>query len=440
MKRSLWLLVLMICTLTAGAQNSRVTKEVMSNGIVVLCLQEPVARTVSIEAFIRAGLASEPPTQRGVRSVTARCLFGATENQTLQTMAMEIDRVGGSIVSTVQPDFIEIGVATVPDQLDNALYVLTEGLKNARFDETTVARARFQTVESAREERLRAFRSTFALLRERTLPVNHPYHGNLVGDPDVIAGLSAQDIEKYHREVFVPQNLVIVVAGNIEPEHVRTKLATLLGDWNAVGRSVRPTAINSASREPGGTAVQEMPIQTTYTIAGGPAPGLLSADYPTLLVLEAVLGGGKTSRIFKALRETDGIGYEVGAIVPPMAQDSFLMCYVETAQARGSSLAGQAQNRLVETVTGVVGSPPAEKELERARRLVVGNYAMQRQRLRERAYWLGLMEAVGGGWQRDRDFPTRVMAVTSADVMRLARRLAANPFVAITMPGAPESP
>ncbi|MCS7308857.1 MAG: insulinase family protein [Armatimonadetes bacterium] len=438
---SLWWMiagVLALLTLqhTAGAEP---VKRILSNGMVILVSHEPSARVVALEAFLRVGVWAEPADKRGIGLLVSRALFGSTTNETMQTLTREIERVGGEIRSYWQPDYTQISITTVAELFDDAAWLLAEGIKNAQFEPEVVERARAEALAEAQEERAVKFRSTFMALRALLYPPDHPYAAPFTGDLSYLRRATPQDLQDFHRQVYTPDNLVVVVVGNVPAERAIEKLTTLFGSWEARSAVRRPRWTFSPLRESAST-VREQAGNTAYIMAGYPVPGIGSADYPALLVLDAILGRGKSSRIFTQLRDASGFGYEIGSFLPPLAGGSCLLGFVEIAPYRISAagvpvlVVDDVQKALVQQMQSVRLNPPSEQEVERAKRLVIGSYALRHQRVRDRAYFLGWYECIGLGYQFDRQFADKVAAVKREDVLRVAQRYLQHVAVAVTMP------
>jgi len=166
-----------------------------------------------------------------------------------------------------------------------------------------------------------------------------------------------------------------------------------------------------------------------YVMVGFLAPGLRSPDYPTATVIEAMLGGGKASRLFAALRETEGMGYELGTAYPPLAGQSHILGYVGTdpyrfnvEQFRMESLVNETKNKIVEQFMAIRDGKFSDEELRRAKRFAIGSYALRHQRMKDQSYFLGWYEAMGLGFGYDSVFPGKLEAVTREDVVRVARQ------------------
>jgi len=415
-------------------------KRILSNGMVIVVSHEPSARVVALEAFLKVGVWAEPEEKRGIGLLVSRSLFGSTTNETMQTLSQEIERVGGEIRSYWQPDYTEISITTVAEAFEDAAWLLAEGIKNAQFEPEVVERAKRETLAEAQAERTVKFRSTFMALRTLIYPPGHPYAYPFTGNPAYIQRATPQELQEFHRRFYTPDNLVVVVVGNVPAERVVEKLTTLFGSWEARSAVRRPNLTFTPLQEPL-SKVREQEGNTAYIMAGYPAPGITSAEYPVLTVLDAILGRGKSSRIFTNLRDASGIGYEIGSFYPPLVGGSCLLGFVEIAPYRISVGTGMpvlvvddVQKALVQQMQSVRTHPPAEQEVERAKKLVIGSYALRHQRVRDRAYFLGWYECIGLGYQFDRLFADKVDAVKREDVLRVAEKYLQNVAVAVTMP------
>lgn len=433
---ALWLLLLGYWACSASAEP---VKRILSNGTVIVVSHEPSARVVALEAFLKVGVWAEPEDKRGIGLLVSRSLFGSTTNETMQTLSQEIERVGGQVRTYWQPDYTHISVTTVAEAFDDAAWLLAEGIKNAAFEPEVIERAKREALAEAQVERAVKFRSTFMALRPVLYPSAHPYASPFTGDPRYIERATAQDLQEFHRRFYTPDNLVIAVVSNLPAERVVEKFTTLLGSWEARSALRRPSLPTTPLRE-SVSRVREQPGNTAYIMAGYPVPGISSPDYPALTVLDAILGRGKSSRIFTNLRDASGIGYEIGSFYPPLMGGSCLLGFVEIAPYRISQtgvpvlIVDDVQKALVQQIQSVRTNPPTEEEIERAKKLVIGSYALRHQRVRDRAYFLGWYEAIGLGYTFDRQFADRIDAVKGGDVLRVAEKYLQKVAVVVTMP------
>src|SRR5262249_39140646 len=140
--------------------------------------------------------------------------------------------------------------------------------------------------------------------------------------------IKASDVKKFYESYYVPQSTVISIVGNVPGARVQKACENYLIDYDRQAVKHQSVPTGDTLRE-SGRVVRMLPIQTEFIVAGFPAPALSNPDYAAFTVLTALTGGGNSSRLFKAMRETAGVGYVVGAQTPVLAMGSHLLAFVE---------------------------------------------------------------------------------------------------------------
>jgi predicted Zn-dependent peptidase len=169
------------------------------------------------------------------------------------------------------------------------------------------------------------------------------------------------------------------------------------------------------------------PGASSYALVATPAPPLSDPSYPAFVVLKAILGEGHASRLFQHLRDSQGIGYSVGASWQTTLSDP-MVAYLQwetrapAAPAAEPPLDPETALRLLATeIDGLIANPPTEAEVRRARSISIGREALRHERARDRAFLLAWYEAIGAGAELDAALPSRLAAVTRVDVLSAAR-------------------
>jgi len=262
----------------------------------------------------------------------------------------------------------------------------------------------------------------------------YPRHPTAMAQQALTAAAAAQ----FHNRFYSPGNTVISVVGNVRVSDVRKDAENYLVDYK------RPEPVQrarNAAENPREAArvTRSIPTNTTTIVAGFAGPGLNDPDYPAFAVLTALIGGGKSSRVFRNVRDASGLGYVVGAYTPPLARESHLLAYVEFDTNRtgpdGKKLEpAVAETMLVGTVKSVVESQPTDKEIERAKSFSIGTHALAHQRTRDRAFYLGWYELAGTGHGFDTEFPRRLAAVTRDEVVQAAKKYLNSCVVSVVQP------
>jgi predicted Zn-dependent peptidase len=401
-------------------------KFVAETGLRVLVVEDKAAPLTGVAAYVRAG-APEDMGANGIGNLTAHGLLGSNRNLSTAGVQQEVLKAGGSIESAWAPDYTSITAVTTRPGLQDVLYVISQGLKLATFEKDTLERARARALAEVRREQTDPFRIAYAAARGRVY-LDSPYRIAFGGNEERLQKLTTDDVLAYYNRWFVPQRTVLVVVGNITLADVKHAVSTLFGDYDR--KLPAPPLINPPERLTESVRLVRRKAGATslalaFATLGVP---MNSPDFPALQTLAALIGGGKSARLFRTVRDTAGVGYVVGAVAPPLALDGHLMAFAEFDAAQpgpdGKPRDAETVERLVlQTVRSISSAPPAPHELERAKRYAAGAHMLAHQRAKDRAQFLAWFELLGPGADFDRELPDRIAKVTLEEILRLAERL-----------------
>ncbi len=395
----------------------------LTDGVRLVLKPEPDVEVVAITIFVRTG-ADVSQTEAAIGEITARALFFGSANRSLETIAASVAQVGGSLETFRARDFVAITCLTVPPQAREAIYLLSESLKNADFDAAALTRARDLILRERQERDRQPAAQLYARARERL---------DGMAEPDLAAlqRVTTVQAQTYFRRRYLPAQTVIAVAGGFDAARVQSQFDNTLVDYDRAApaprrNDARPTNAGEAAR-----TFDTLPLPASGASAWAMVamPGLPPADpdYPALVVLHALLGVGHGARLFQDVRDRQGIGYEVGAsFAGERAEPLVAFLQWDARRALPAALSresGGALALLNRELDAIQTRPPTETELRRARSVAIGRYALRHERTRDRAYLLAWAEAMGPGFAFDGGLPRAIASVTEADVARVAKRI-----------------
>ncbi|MCX7924381.1 MAG: insulinase family protein [Fimbriimonadales bacterium] len=281
-------------TVVGGTPTRRARSAVrqrLANGLRVVAVATPDSESV----IIQVAVAHTPGESPAAGELTARMLFGETQNETQRTLTMRIARSGGSLRVEWTPAGALITAFARPDSVVNVLALLKEALFRAEFDETSLQRALKQALyDRQHQEGAQGWRLTARLL-------------NAYADEAALKQVSLRDLRSYYRAHYRPENACIVIAGDFPVERLMEFVQQFFGhEWDTSPAPRREQYAVSPTLRTGDASD---PRQLTYTGYAWTLPLESPTDYHAARALQILLTEGKQSRLFQATREQRGVGY-----------------------------------------------------------------------------------------------------------------------------------
>jgi zinc protease len=250
-----------------------------------------------------------------------------------------------------------------------------------------------------------------------------------------IRTITKDDLQQFYQKYYVPNNIVISVVGDVTADHVMDRLKmAFAGKSKGILPKQRP--IPAETTDQSTIEVIERPIDAAYFMFGFLAPGATSPDYPASRVAATALGRGKGSRMFRNIRDTKGLAYDLGTIYPTFRYQSHVLVYliIDSRRAATKETVEEIKKAALDEIASLQNKPLSPEELERAKRYTIGSYALEHERIRDRAFHLGWLEAIGLGSEFDSDYASKLEAVTAEDVQRAAKQIFGNYSAVIVLP------
>ena len=440
-------LILALAALAAPAvrASDAPIKTTLPNGLRVIVKSEPDTPLVAIDVFVRAGAPQETAGTAGIGGFVAHTLFASTTDDTPETMTRDVNALGGNVSATWHTDWTQVAALTVKDKFSDAVFLLADALKNADFDPAAVEDSRLQILSELDNRDADPFSLAYGNL-QRALYAGTSYARPEGGTAANVSRLTRADLRRYYARYYVPQNMVLVIVGNVAADKALSVVTDDLEDFPRTGIAA------ISSKDPLPPLTQDAPPIRVYqpdldqqiVVAGFRAAPTSSPDYPALLVVNALLGGMKSGRLFTQLREKQGLAYDLGSLYTPRLGGGDLAAYVYGAPTKTDPTTkkevptvGLTKESLLAQIASLQTTPPTPAELARAQHYLIGTYRLRHERLEDRASLLGIAELSSqDGYKLDTDYAQYVNAVTVADVQRVAAKYLVHPVISTVEPDA----
>ena len=391
----------------------------LSNGLTVLILEDHRAPFINTQLHIEAaGALFEPSSMAGLANATAQMLREGTASRSSIQIAEQIDRLGaalGAHASFGSPDTV-LSASGLSQNFDDWFAVAVDVLLRPSFPADELEKFKQRQRAQLREQRS----ASAFLLNERFHRVVYGNHPAATISPsiDSIDHLNRDALIDWHRRHYAPQNAILGVAGDVRANEFIAKLEKHLASWKRteVKESWPPDPVAATSRK---IVLVNRPnsVQTTLAL-GNIAINRLSPDFQAMVVMNHVIGGGASSRLFLNLREEKGYTYGVYS-------EFSALRYPGPWRAGGNMRTEVTEGALTEffhEFRRIREEPVSTTELEASKRSIVASFALsleQPTRVLGFAITLKRYHLPVDYWDQ---YPAKIMAVTAADVQRVARK------------------
>ena len=391
----------------------------LQNGLTVLILEDHRTPSVFVQLHISgAGALYEPPGITGLANATAQMLREGTKARTSVQIAEEIDRLGASLGAggSFGSSQVALNASGLSDNFDSWFALVVDVLLNPSFPRDELEKLKQRLRAQLRQQRSAA---NF-LVNERFNRAVYGDHPAAIVSPtsESLDALTQEALMKWHRERYAPQNALLGIAGDVRAQELIPQLEKWFAGWqrNDVERTRPANPVAATSRK---VYLVHRPnsVQTTVAL-GNIAIDRRSPDYIPMVVMNHILGGGVSGRLFLNLREEKGYTYGVYS-------DFSARRYPGPWRAGGSMRTEVTAGALVEffkEINHIRDQTVPPTELEDSKRAIAARFALS---LEQPTAILGLaVSRVQFRLPEDYwdTYPAKIMAVTAEDVQRVARK------------------
>lgn len=389
-----------------------VQKSVLDNGIRVLTEHVPGAYSATVGFWVECGSRHETPEQNGVSHFLEHMLFKGTVRRSAPSIAKEIDSVGGALNAFTSCEFscyyakvagrhLPLAVDLLSDILLNSIMNLDELEKERR-----VILQEIHMLEDSPEESIHE-------MFTRSFWGDHPLGKPIVGSVESVRFLERRHLVDYLDQFYGGRNLIVCVAGDVNHEEMVDQVSRLFSHHPSChgSRKTAPPDIHSAIE----THFKD--IEQVHFCLGMPAPDHCHGQRFAGNLLNTMLGGSMSSRLFQTLREERGMAYSVYSYLTSHSDTGALVVYAGTS-------AGEVQhaiNIVLRELSRFQHHAPDHEELQAAKELIKGQFMLSLENTENRMIRLAKNEIYLGIVQSPDDIIESVQRVTGEDILELTQ-------------------
>jgi zinc protease len=402
---------------------------VLPNGLRVVILEDKRLPLVSYRLALRTGNANNPSELPGMMNMMAGLLNEGTEKHTSKQIADEIARMGATLGAGSTSDQTTVTASALSMYGDRLLELLADVALHPTFPQNEIDITKQNSKQGLIQQRAQpSFLAGERLAR--TMFGAHPY-SVVSATPEAIDAVTREKLQSFHREMFIPNNAVLFVVGDVDRTSLLSRINNLFGDWQK-GQATTSNFPAAPSRTERGIYLVDRPgsSQSTIIIANL-AINRSSPDYFPMLLLHTMLGGSFSPRLDQNLRENKGYTYGAQSVFDTRRLAG---TFRATSEVR-TAVTGPALKEFFYELDRIRTEPVPDQELTDNKAFLTGLLAIRLETqdgLIEQLVQIKMLGLPDDYLQTYRD---RVNAVTAADVQRVAHKYVTTDKVAIVIVG-----
>jgi predicted Zn-dependent peptidase len=404
-----------------------IVRDVLPNGLRLLTERMPHVRSVSIGVWLARGSRHEPQAQGGIAHFVEHMLFKGTATRSAEDIAQTIDSIGGQMDAFTAKEYASYYIKVLDEHLPLAVDVLADIVRRPALTEEDVEREKKVVLEEIKMVEDTPDDLVHELFTENFW-VDHPLGRPILGTRETVEALTRQGLRTYFDTVYTAPNMIIAAVGNVEHQLVRGLVEAAFGTLSndSIGVSQAPPRVEPR------IVIRNKELEQSHVCLGTSSYQQDHEDRYSSYVLNTVLGGSMSSRLFQNVREKRGLAYAVFSGLSAYRDAGSMTIYAGCA----NSAIGELIDVVVVELKRIKEEKLPEAELRRAKDHLKGSLMLNLESTSSRMSHLARQEIYF-----DRQFGLDetlegVERVTQEDVQRVARDLLKDGALAATVLGA----
>jgi predicted Zn-dependent peptidase len=402
-------------------------RTVLPNGLIVLTERMEHLRSVSMGAWVKSGSRAEDAAINGISHFVEHMVFKGTRHRTAQHIAREMDSIGGNLDAFTGKETICFNVKSLADHVPIALDVLSDLVLNPIFASPDIERERGVILEEIKIDEDNPDILVHELFTQNFWK-DHPLGKPILGTSATVSRMDQPRLLDYHAGRFHSGNMIFSAAGNLQHDEF---VASITEKFGALPSGQPPTEQPAPLTSAKILLRNKKALEQVQICLCVPSPRIGDENRYVTLVLNTVLGGGMSSRLFQTIREDHGMAYSVYSDLSPFRDTGAFCVYAGTSAGK----ALECIDLILAEFAKLKQEPLSDEELTRAKDQLKGNILMGLESSSSRMANLARQEMYFGHFFTSDEIIANIEAVTAEQVQQAAQHLFDPEKIAVTLLG-----
>ena len=391
------------------------TKYIVDNGSTLLINENKNNDIIAISIIAKGGEFLEKIPGEG--TLAAGTLLKGTKKYSAQELAQILDENGIKIETSCSEDTFVIDVQTTRAQIEKTLDIINEIINNPSFDDYELEKKRSEILSKIKQRR--DIPMNIAMEDFKTLI----YEGSVYSHSNKILEktlptVSKEDVVNYYNKITDAKNIVISINGNVDSEKMISSFGSIIQNKNFPKVDYSKFCVTKLNA-PKTSSKTIKDLETAWLFIGWQAAGVKEKkDFVTLKVINTLLGSGMSSRLFRNLREQDGLAYQLGSSYSAKVLGGTFLTYIGT----NPDTFEYSRKKIFNEINRLKMEFVSDSELNNAKERLKGGFIIAMETNSEKASNIGMFEAMGFGYDFLDKYTKMIEEVTASDIVKVANK------------------
>jgi predicted Zn-dependent peptidase len=404
-----------------------IRRQKLANGLTVITEQMQHIRSASIGIWLQTGSRDEDPEWNGISHFIEHMVFKGTKHRTAEEIARQVDSIGGNMDAFTAKECICFNVKVLDEHVPTALDILSDLVLNPVFDASDIARERGVIMEEIKMDEDNPDYLVHEIFTQNFWK-DHPLGKPILGTKETVKRFERDSVLDAYAHRFAPGNIIVSAAGHLDHDQFVELVKGHFEYMKPVSNGFHSSAPKTFSRI---ILRNKKALEQVQLCIGVPAHPIAHEKRHAGYILNTLLGGGMSSRLFQNIRERQGLAYSIYSDLNPYRDTGCLAVYA------GTSLASAAKvvQSVVEEFRKLKSQYVTEEELRRSKAQLKGSLMLSLESSTSRMSNLARQEMYFDRFYDLDELIERIEAVTAEDLASLANEFFKPESVAVTALG-----
>jgi predicted Zn-dependent peptidase len=404
-----------------------IRRKVLPHGLTVITEQMKHIRSASIGIWLESGSRDETAQVNGISHFIEHMVFKGTEHRTAEEIARQVDSIGGNMDAFTAKECICFNVKVLDEHLPLALEILSDLVLYPTFDADDITRERGVILEEIKMDEDNPDYLVHEIFTQNFWK-DHPLGKPILGTKETVKRFERQGVVETYAHRFAPGNIIVAAAGNLNHDEFVELVAKHFEHLKPAKNGFHSAEPKISSRI---VLRNKKALEQVQLCMGVPALPIAHEKRHASYILNTLLGGGMSSRLFQNIRERQGLAYSIYSDLNPYRDTGCMAVYAGTSLAS----ADKVVRSVVKEFKDLKNNPVPEEELRRSKDQLKGSLMLSLESSSARMSNLARQEMYFDRFQDLDELIEKIEAVTAADLQEIAQQFFKPDSIAIAALG-----